>query len=716
MNAVMKAETPKDAARRVAAGAIRDGFKAEALHCYAAADGTSLYWRIRLKHTDGRKWIRPMHDAGNGFELGEPPATPEGKPLYRLPELAAADLAAFVWIVEGEKCADRLAKLGILATTSGAADSATAADWTPLRGRSCVLWPDHDKAGARYGKAVAERLYTLGCTVETINAAALGLPDKGDCVDWLAHHPEAVAADVLTLRLSKVGTNRRADVSAAIARAGNGTNGTVPQSAKSEPEPLRRPVPPPEPYPVAELGPILRPACEAIQRVIQAPDAVCGASVLAAASLAVQGLADVTIDGRTHPLTLWMLTVAESGERKSACDSEAMRPAREHEKALAKAYADALAAYDAEVEEWNAKRDAAKAVGKKTKGEGTAKGLRDLGPAPSPPLLPKLTAGDFTAEGLAKLLAVGLPSIGAFTDEAALVFGGHGMTKETTARTAGTLCKLWDSGTLDRIRAGDGAIKLYGRRLALHLMAQPVIAERALSDDVLSGQGFLARCLLAWPQSTAGHRPYVAESLRDDPAMIQYTATLAARHALPLPIAEGERNELAPRALRLSADAFTAWREVHDTVERAILPGARYATVKPWASKTPEQCLRIAGVLTLIDHADATTIEAPAIDRAAELALWHLNEAVRLAGTTELSAEVRDAEALLDWAHATGRDKLYSSDALQRCPTRIREREPFYRAMDELERAGWAETIEGGMHLDGAHRRNVWRIMPKRDG
>ena len=55
----------------------------------------------------------------------------------------------------------------------------------------------------------------------------------------------------------------------------------------------------------------------AVHAGINAADAVCGASVLAAASLAVQGLADVTIDGRTHPLTLWMLTVAESGERRT---------------------------------------------------------------------------------------------------------------------------------------------------------------------------------------------------------------------------------------------------------------------------------------------------------------------------------------------------------------------------------------------------------------
>ncbi|MBK6376518.1 MAG: DUF3987 domain-containing protein [Xanthomonadales bacterium] len=104
------------------------------------------------------------------------------------------------------------------------------------------------------------------------------------------------------------------------------------QLRREAPEPLRRPVPPPEPYPIAELGPILRPACEAIRRVIQAPDAVCGGALLAAASLAVQALVNVEIDGRAIPLTLWLVSIAESGERKSACDAEGMRPAREHEK------------------------------------------------------------------------------------------------------------------------------------------------------------------------------------------------------------------------------------------------------------------------------------------------------------------------------------------------------------------------------------------------
>jgi len=695
MNAVPKVETAQEGARRLFGREIAEGFQPVALHCYADADGVPLFYRPRLKHPDGRKVIKPMHLDGLRFALGEPPAPAEGKPLYRLPQLMAADPAALVWIVEGEGCADVLHGLGMVAVTSGSATSDSAADWQPMQGRHCVLWPDNNKPGTDYAARVAERLRAMGCTVEVVDVDPLHLPAGGDVADWLADHPDATAADVLALPR-------------VAARAAPGT--------ATAPESLRRPVPPPEPYPVKELGPILAPACESLRRVIQSPDAICGASLLAAASLSVQGLADVTNGGRVHPLSLWFLSVAESGERKSAVDSEAMRPAREYEKGLANAYDAEAQAHESAMEEWNARRDKAKADAKKKGGMGLAESLQVIGPAPPPPLRPIVIAADFTAEGLAKLLAAGLPSMGAFTDEAALVFGGHGMSKETVTRTAGTLCKLWDDGSLDRIRAGDGPVKIRGKRLAVHLMGQPVIAERALSDDVLAGQGFLARCLLAWPESTAGSRPYRSESLADDSALIRYRARAADLLARPMPMAHGARNELAPPLLSLSPEAFQLWEVLHNTIENQMAPGGSFATVKPWASKTPEQALRIAGVLTLFENADARAIDAATMERAAELALWHLGEAARLAGTAALSPEVRNAEALLAWTHENQHARVYSTMALQFGPARIREVETFRQAMGELERAGWARPIDGGAMMDGRHRRHVWDVLPQSSG
>ena len=77
-------ETPKAAARRLARGAIRNGFIFEALHAYTDNRGRPQFYRIRLKNPDtGDKWIRPMKMNGEGYELAEPKFT-GGKPLYGL--------------------------------------------------------------------------------------------------------------------------------------------------------------------------------------------------------------------------------------------------------------------------------------------------------------------------------------------------------------------------------------------------------------------------------------------------------------------------------------------------------------------------------------------------------------------------------------------------------------------------------------------------------
>ncbi|WP_269791010.1 DUF3987 domain-containing protein [Stenotrophomonas sp. Iso1] len=195
-------EALKDAARKLAADPIRLGMRPVGLHTYSAADGEPSFWRIRCKHPDtGEKWIRPMHWNGAGYVIGEPPAPAAGKLLYRLHELADARDGALVYIVEGEACADALARLGLLATTSGSASSAEGADWSPLAGRRVRLWPDNDEAGRKYAEEAGARLYALGCTVECIDVDALGLAEKGDSVDWLAVNSDADAVAVNALLL-----------------------------------------------------------------------------------------------------------------------------------------------------------------------------------------------------------------------------------------------------------------------------------------------------------------------------------------------------------------------------------------------------------------------------------------------------------------------------------------------------------------------------------
>ena len=267
-----------------------------------------------------------------------------------------------------------------------------------------------------------------------------------------------------------------------------------------------------------------------------------------------------------------------------------------------------------------------------------------------------------------------------------------------------------DFGEFDRIRAGDGAAKYYGRRLALHLMVQPVIAERILSDEVLTGQGLLARTLLVWPTSTIGDRPYVEADLTGDPALVQYRRCLAALLDLKPRLRDGTENELEPPILSLTLEAKKVWVSVHDALEADQKDGGDFAGIRAWASKAPAQVLRIAGVLTVFENPAARVVEAATVRRAALLVSHHLKEAARIVGTASVPIEIRNAEKLLDWCHAERVPLLHSRAALQFGPTGIRTVEAFNTAVEVLQRTGWAHRIEGSCEIDGVKRRRAWSI------
>jgi hypothetical protein len=125
-----------------------------------------------------------------------------------------------------------------------------------------------------------------------------------------------------------------------------GTRQSLPPMLSEAPRPLRREMDPAEPFPMDALGDILEPAARAIQEKVQAPLALCGQSVLAVATLSVQGHADVELPtGACCPTSSYFASVAQSGERKTAVDREAMWPIRKREEALQATHEIDLAAY-----------------------------------------------------------------------------------------------------------------------------------------------------------------------------------------------------------------------------------------------------------------------------------------------------------------------------------------------------------------------------------
>src|SRR5260370_24712849 len=134
--------------------------------------------------------------------------------------------------------------------------------------------------------------------------------------------------------------------------------------------------------------------------------AIGGQSVLGAATLAVQGYADVVLPigpGQPKPISSFLITVAATGERKTECDKQALWPIRAREKALRDAHDADLPAYQDDKAAWEKARDHAIKIGKGDRAKIRA-ALEAVGPATTAPLEPMLTCQAPTLEALHKLI------------------------------------------------------------------------------------------------------------------------------------------------------------------------------------------------------------------------------------------------------------------------------------------------------------------------
>ena len=133
---------------------------------------------------------------------------------------------------------------------------------------------------------------------------------------------------------------------------------------------------------------------------------------------------------------------------------------------------------------------------------------------------------------------MGTPSLGLFADEGGRFVGGYGMSEDHQLKTASGLSELWDGKRISRVRGGDGAALLYGRRVSMHLMMQPQVAQRMLGNPLLIDQGLMSRCLVTWPESTAGTRTISRDDLASDEDMKAYSKRFLEFSSLHCPLSK----------------------------------------------------------------------------------------------------------------------------------------------------------------------------------
>jgi putative DNA primase/helicase len=469
------------------------------------------------------------------------------------------------------------------------------------------------------------------------------------------------------------------------------------------------------PYPVEALGPILGGAVVALRETVQAPVELCAQCVLGAAALAAQAHFDVRMCwGSIRPLSLNQITVGQSGERKTELDGVVLAAAKAAERRAMEEFRAAMAEFEADDSAWRAAAETAKRnAGKKgALADDIAAAVEAVGPRPKAPVRPMKFVGDPTVEGLYMLLASGQPSVGLFSDEAGLLVGGHAMNRDNGLKTMARLSKFWDGAPFDRVRAGDGGGGvLYGRRLTSHLMMQPVVAEKLLNDPYADGQGYLARALLAWPQSTIGTR--VVDAFRkpgDHPDLRRLFAVLASLMEAPPPVNPEDEKELAPRVIDLDSSAVGLALAYSNAIEGAMGKGGDFEMLRDRAAKSLENAIRIAAILAVVEGGlDVGDVTGSQMARGIELASWYLMEWERVRQAATVPPVVQDAERLLGWIALKGMQVVVLREILNAGPGPLRRKDRAVAALGELTRAGYLRPVEGAV-VDGVRHRKAWEV------
>ncbi len=461
----------------------------------------------------------------------------------------------------------------------------------------------------------------------------------------------------------------------------------------------------PEPYPVDALPKIIRNAVEEVHGFTKAPISMIACSAIASLSLATQMHINVErTNSLVGPVGVFLLTIADSGERKSTCDTYFTKEIRKYEKEQAEIAKPLLIEYRAEMDAWDAKKAAYKEkIRRQIKGNkstlDTEYALNELETnKPEIPKIPLLLFTDATPEGLTLRLNQ-WPSAGLICPEAGAVLGAHGMSNDSIMRNLSMQNTAWDGGVLEYLRKTSGSLTIHDARLTQYLQVQEATLQEFMdrSGKLARGIGYFARFLIAWPESTQGTR-FFTDAPTDWVALNAYNRNLA--NILNKPIPNTNNGSLERRVLRLSENAKAAWILFHDAIETELSAQGNFYDIRDVASKAADNAARISALFQFLENEnDSVSLEN--FESASRIVLWHLCEAKRFFGEFSQPIELVNAARLIDWLVKFC--VLNSQNSIQRrdvqrkiTPHKLRKRENLNPALDELVNAGYIKLIDQG--------------------
>ncbi len=550
---------------------------------YTTAAGDPIL-RVTRRDRDGKKsFFQERWNGSAWVKGGVAPA-----PLLHAPKLAAAPAGSLCFVVEGERCAEHLTVLGLLATTApmGAGKfDRVGRDWLELLLHlGVVILPDNDEPGLQHALQVAERL-KRELAIESKILPLPGLKPKGDIADWLllprtkadllALVPGALGIDEFRQRLNQselplVG-DPGSDPSQSVKvdyseQAADLVETPILYDEDLMEAPLPLGVIPDKPeFPLHALPEALRVPVAAIAEAYQVPVSYPASVALGAISTAV--LKRVVVDPGRGPvcaLNEWFLTSLESGSGKSSALHQIFGPIYAWERKLVEA---AKPPADANVT-----------------GE----------------CLVGLVSSDPTPEAVERRLRANKGRYSIANPEAADLFAilAGKYSANGAGANIGIFLKAFSGDTHRSDRVLRGATYIDEPRLTMTLALQPQALDRVLADPEFRERGLMARFLLDCPESLLGYRRLDPEPVPSHVKSSWYVVLTTL-----LSIEPPETNaEPEPYRVNVSPQAHWVFRCYRTWAEEQLRPEGLFEQCREFGARAAEHLLKVAGLLHCAQH------------------------------------------------------------------------------------------------------------------
>ena len=646
-----------------------------AVYDYVDRDGVLAHQVVRFLPKDFRQ-RRPGTDGAWIWNLQGVTPIP-----YKLPRvLEAIKDGKTIYMCEGEKDCDNLARIGLVATTNaGGAGKwkATHAQW--LKGADVVVLPDNDQVGRDHAAEVARSLAGIAKRVRICNLPEL--PEKGDVSDFLG---DDASADTLLTAIDEI--LKAPEVS-------NDESHWPPPvlfDAMETPEIRAGLLPDPIGAYVAALA-----------EHTETPPALGVLVALAVVSAATRGRVQVEISSaHRETVNLYLLAVLASGNRKSSVFSGLSEPLISWEREQAEILGPHVA-------QQRSRRKSAESViehrrrrlhkladdDRRREIEDIAREEADL---PSVPVLPKLFANDATPESLAAAIAEQQGVFAVLSDEGGILDVLSGLYTNGHANID-VLLKGWDRGPC-RIRRRDREVDI-NPSLTLGLAVQPATLINLAGKRAFLGRGLVERFLYVLPVSSLGHRTHD----RPPPDRGVVSAYRAA--------VEKILREDRPVVLTLSESAAADLRQFRQETEGMFRPGGRLAEFPGWGSKLPGQLARIAALFHLVERPQATEIGPETMARALELGDLLVDHAI--AALVQMGLDEATGDAQRCWRWIAGRAGFRRGD-LTLAMRHVMNAKRITAALKVLAGRNLIDS-EAGEATPGTRER-LFRVNPRTEG